>query len=181
LFLAALLAACSAPEENAATESAPAASRPDSRTGRSEDSGSGTQRVAGVAYDVFGAGVAADKQAVPVDRAVASIDDLNGKTICIEGVVDSVCKKKGCWVNVAGEREKVFVRFKDYGFFLPLDCEGRVAVLEGVINQKEMPVEEARHYAEDAGDLEKAAKIDKPQMVVQFLASGVRLRQRDGK
>jgi hypothetical protein len=54
-------------------------------------------------------------------------------------------------------------------------------VLEGVINKKEMPVEEARHYAEDAGDLERAAKIDKPQVVVQFLATGVRLRQRDGK
>ena len=35
-------------------------------------------------------------------------------------------------------------RFKDYAFFVPKDCTGRTARIEGVLSVQEIPVEDAR-------------------------------------
>ncbi len=46
-------------------------------------------------------------------------DTLN---VTFKGDVASVCKKKGCWMNVSLENGKeVMVKFKDYAFFVPKD------------------------------------------------------------
>ena len=41
--------------------------------------------------------------------------DLNN----ISGEIIDVCPKKGCWMNVKVDSDTVFVKFKDYGFFVP--------------------------------------------------------------
>jgi hypothetical protein len=74
-----------------------------------------------------------------------------------------------------GGGEPLRVTFKDYGFFMPLDSAGRDATVHGVFGIREVPVEEARHYLEDAGRPEEAAKITEPQRTYELVASGVRL------
>ena len=129
----------------------------------------------GKTYDVIGAGVTA-KKGIPVAELVKNIKDLDGKTLRVEGTVESVCPKKGCWTWVTGaDNTRMFVRFKDYAFFLPKDCAGQEIVLEGVAQKKTLSVEEARHYAEDRGDLEGAKKITEPQEITFVMASGVHL------
>ena len=61
---------------------------------------------------------------------------MEGKTeiekIKVNGEVASVCKKKGCWMKMdMGEGNNMRITFKDYGFFVPLDCDGKVATIEG--------------------------------------------------
>jgi hypothetical protein len=43
------------------------------------------------------------------------------------------------------------VKDKEYAIFLPKDVAGREVVVEGTFSVGVMPLEEARHYAQDAG------------------------------
>jgi len=91
------------------------------------------------------------------------------------GVINEACKKKGCWMNVdLGNGEAMMVRFKDYGFFVPKDCDGRTAVIEGVAFKETVSVEMLQHYAEDAGkSKDEIAKITQPETKISFEANGV--------
>ncbi len=47
--------------------------------------------------------------------------------------IDEVCKKKGCWMKLnLGNEEAAFVKFKDYGFFVPLNADGSEVIVNGV-------------------------------------------------
>ena len=102
-------------------------------------------------------------------------DEVNTKVV---GTIQKVCKKKGCWVTLSDSQseENLFVKFKDYGFFLPLDCEDRKVVMDGKAFKETTPVDELRHYAEDEGQSAKeiAAIVD-PKVEYKFLASGVKM------
>lgn len=92
--------------------------------------------------------------------------------------VESVCLVKGCWMNlvpIAGESSKsVFVKFKDYGFFMPLDLAGQNVIVEGIAYKEITPVDELRHYAEDEGlSPDVIAMITEPEEELKFMADGV--------
>ena len=127
-------------------------------------------------YDLFGEGVTAGA-AVPVATVLAEPAAHVGKTIRMEGDIQAVCKKKGCWMTMAGADRNVRVTFKGYSFFVPLDSDGRHAVVEGVLTQKEQSVADTKHYLEDEGKHEEAAKVTEPQQVFSFEATGVALKK----
>lgn len=94
--------------------------------------------------------------------------------------IEEVCSKKGCWMKLpAGEtNETIMVRFKDYGFFMPLDANGKEVIVEGKAFVKEVSVDELKHYAEDAGkSAEEIAKITAPKMELAFEANGVLMKK----
>ena len=102
------------------------------------------------------------------------------ENVQFKSTIESVCKKKGCWMKVdlgKGE-EQSFVRFKDYGFFMPLDGEKADVIVHGKAFVSEISVEKLRHYAEDAGQSkEEIAKITKPQLQFNFEADGVFVKE----
>ena len=97
----------------------------------------------------------------------------------VRGKVESVCQAKGCWMNIVNDAgDEIFVKFKDYGFFMPMDCAGKEVIMEGVAYKEVTSVEELRHYAEDNGDSpEKIAAITEPKEELKFMAKGVILVQ----
>ena len=114
--------------------------------------------------------------AVPVDSTVhiAALGAMNGETTAIEGWVEGVCMKKGCWMKVREGDDEVLVRFRDYGFFVPRNARGRRTVLEGVPIVRVFDVEQRRHLASDAGASEaEIAAITEPETQVVFMANGV--------
>jgi hypothetical protein len=111
-----------------------------------------------------------------VDGVVKKSKRWDGKHVRVEGEVVSVCRKKGCWMELQAGDTSVRVTFKDYGFFVPLDCDGSIARVDGHFRVREVPVDEARHYLEDAGEHEKAAAITEPQRTFEIVADGVALR-----
>lgn len=117
--------------------------------------------------------------AVRVDQLAAQMGDREEMTVKIEGIIEDVCQKKGCWMNVytpGKEDEAVFVKFKDYAYFMPLDAAGKRVIMEGVAKRETTSVDELRHYAEDKGRTpEEIAAITEPETKVNFLASGVLL------
>ncbi len=110
----------------------------------------------------------------------AKFDALKmGDTINVKFVskIGEVCTKKGCWMVLPAADKKTMVKFKDYGFFMPLDSQGSEVIVEGKAFVKETPVEELRHYAEDAGKTEEEiAKITTPKKEYAFLAHGVLMK-----
>ena len=122
----------------------------------------------------YGAGTTADGAiaANDVEAKIKADDKFSGR---VKGKVVSVCKEKGCWMKIERENgEPMMVKFKDYGFFMPKDIEGKEVVIEGEASVKETSVKQLRHYAEDAGkSKEEIAKIKSPKKEVIFVAKGV--------
>jgi hypothetical protein len=103
------------------------------------------------------------------------IDGKDSLLVKISAPIVNVCQKKGCWMNVdLGEGKQMMVRFKDYGFFVPKDADGKIAVMDGVAFREVLSVDMLRHYAEDAGKTkEEIEKITEPETRLSFEASGV--------
>ena len=94
--------------------------------------------------------------------------------------IKEVCSKKGCWMTLpAGNLdETIMVRFKDYGFFMPLDAAGKEVIVAGKAFVKEVSVADLKHYAEDAGkSSEEIANITESAMEFAFEANGVLLKK----
>jgi len=133
-----------------------------------------------LAYASFGDKISAE-DVLSKEDIIATYDNLKvGDTINTKmaGTIKEVCSKKGCWMtlDLNGEDE-VMVKFKDYGFFMPLNAKGDV-IVNGKAFVSETTVEELRHYAEDAGKSEEEiASITTPERTLSFVADGVLLQQ----
>ena len=108
----------------------------------------------------------------------AVYNDMNaGDTIqmTFKSKVNSVCKKKGCWMRLElPDGSESLVSFKDYGFFVPKDIENQTAIVNGKAFVKETPVEDLKHFAKDAGKSEEEiAAITEPKLTYSFEAEGV--------
>jgi hypothetical protein len=133
------------------------------------------------AYDHFGAGIKVGAQPISLSEAIKNADKLTGKTLRVEAEITGVCQAKGCWMNLGKLDPKgnppLFVKFKDYGFFMPKDSSGRTAIVEGTMTFKQETVAETKHYLEDAGKHEQAKKITEGRKILRFMASGVAIKK----
>lgn len=120
-------------------------------------------------WEVYG-----DAQPVNTTVHIAALGAMNGEPTAIEGWIEGVCLKKGCWMKVREGDDEVLVRFRDYGFFVPRNARGRRTVIEGVPQVRVFDVEQRRHLASDAGATEaEIAAITEPETQVVFMADGV--------
>ncbi len=115
------------------------------------------------------------KGITPIKEVISQLSPDKEVQAKIKGDITAVCQMKGCWMRVKDmEGNEFFVRFKDYGFFMPKDAAGKTAVLRGKAFIHTTPVDELKHYAEDAGKSEEEiAKITEPEQEYRFLADGV--------
>jgi hypothetical protein len=100
-------------------------------------------------------------------------------TVQFQSNIKSVCKKKGCWMKMemVGD-DTSFVKFKDYGFFVPLNADNSTAIVNGKAFVDIVSVEELKHYAKDGGkSAAEIAKITKPEVTYSFLADGVYIKK----
>ena len=105
----------------------------------------------------------------------AALADSGRAQVKLEGRVTATCAKKGCWMDVASGEDTVFVRFLDYGFFVPTEgAEGKRTVVEGEAFYDTLTVPMLKHYAEDAGkSQEEIDAITAPELRLAFTATGV--------
>ena len=132
-----------------------------------------------VEYASFGEKISVDKAltAKQMQEKFKTLSVGDSVNVKFESSIGEVCSKKGCWMVLPIGDEKTMVRFKDYGFFMPLDSQGKEVVVEGKAFVKETSVDELRHYAEDAGkSKEEIAAITEPKKEFSFLAHGVLMK-----
>ena len=105
--------------------------------------------------------------------------DNNFELNNISGEIINVCPKKGCWMNVKVDTDTIFVKFKDYGFFVPkTGIEGKQILMSGNIFRDTISVERLRHYAEDAKQTKQEIElITEPEYKINMIAEGVAIRE----
>jgi hypothetical protein len=119
-----------------------------------------------------------DENAITKDVLLKKYKTLKlGDTIQVKvaSKINEICQNKGCWMTLdLGNEETAFVKFKDYGFFVPMNAQKRETIIEGKAFVEETSVAELKHYAEDEGKTsEDIAKITVPKTEYKFLAHGV--------
>ena len=135
-------------------------------------------QVGSTVYEVYGA--ALDAQSVlPMNDLAMSFSTMKKTDTLftkVQGTIKEVCAKKGCWMTLdLGDEKDLMVRFKDYGFFMPLDAKGDV-IINGYATISETSVADLKHYAEDAGASElEIEAIVVPELTYSFEADGVLL------
>ncbi|MEO9570082.1 MAG: DUF4920 domain-containing protein [Polaribacter sp.] len=134
-----------------------------------------------IVYDSFGEKISLDK-AISSEELLTKFKGMKaGDTLNVKfaSSIKEVCSKKGCWMKLPLNKDtETMVRFKDYGFFMPLDSKGREVVLNGKAFIKETSVKELQHYAEDAGkSKDEIVKITEPKVEYTFEADGVLLKK----
>jgi len=119
-----------------------------------------------------------DENAIAKEEMLTKYKTLKaGDTINVKLAtkINEICQNKGCWMTLdLGNDENAFVKFKDYGFFVPMNAQKRETIVEGKAFVEETSVAELKHYAEDEGkSAEEIAKITVPKTEYKFLANGV--------
>lgn len=134
-----------------------------------------------VSYASFGDSITPENS-ISGEEMVAKYENLEqGDTIDVKisGVIENVCQKKGCWMNLKlKEDQTAFVRFKDYGFFMPFNAAESEAIVNGKAFISVVSVEELKHYAEDEDkSQEEIDAIVEPEITYGFLADGVLIKE----
>jgi hypothetical protein len=116
--------------------------------------------------------------AVAATEIASRIKGKDSIAIKLEGKILDVCQRQGCWMALdLGNNNSMRVTFKDYAFFVPKDCGGKTAVVDGYAYVDTTSVAELKHYAEDGGaSADSLAKITEPKVEMSFEARGVIIR-----
>lgn len=102
-----------------------------------------------------------------------------GQTVRVNGVVVRSCKMEGCWAELAQNKDSksVRVKFKDHGFFIPLQSAGAKARAEGVFSVKTLSKAQVDHMIEEDGAKFENRNADGSVTEVSFEASGIELKK----
>lgn len=115
------------------------------------------------------------KNATPIDSVIKNFSQYKGKNVVMEATVDKVCEKKGCWMTLQGADKTFRVRFKDYGFFVPVTLVGKKVWVSGEVLKKEVSIAQTKHYFKDAGaSKEKINAVKNSTFEYWVMADGVK-------
>ena len=133
--------------------------------------------VAKVEYAKFGDSISVDG-ALSTDEMMKKFADLKeGDTLEVKfkSEINEVCQKKGCWMTLdLADDKEAFVKFKDYGFFVPKNAQDKEVVVNGKAFVSVESVDVLKHYAKDAGKSQAAIdSIVEPKVTYSFMADGV--------
>lgn len=133
--------------------------------------------VAKVEYAKFGDSISVDG-ALSTDEMMQKFAELKeGDTLEVKfkSEINEVCQKKGCWMTLdLSDDKEAFVKFKDYGFFVPKNAQDKEVVVNGKAFVSIESVDVLKHYAKDAGKSQAAIdSITKPKVTYSFMADGV--------
>jgi len=125
----------------------------------------------------FGEGVTGE-ELVKVSDLLAKPDDYVGKTVRVKGVVVGTCAHRGCWINVAGDKEgeKVRVKVQDGVIVFPPELVGDTVIAEGVWTANELTMEQTKEVCESqakkAGEEFDEAEVTTCMTMYQITGTG---------
>ena len=140
-----------------------------------------TNTPAGPTITYFGDSISWDAEAIDAQQLITWLGEKDSAEVRVKGTIAEVCQAKGCWMDFdLGNGQLMTVRFKDYGFFMPKDAAGQMAVIERLVKKEVEDVAWLQHKAQDAGKSpEEIAAITEPEISFTFMAKGVALAERD--
>ncbi|MFA6470196.1 MAG: DUF4920 domain-containing protein [Bacteroidota bacterium] len=121
------------------------------------------------------------KETTKISAIIAEPEKFNGQRVKVEGPIVDVCKTRGCWIKIGGDKEFESVRFKveDGVIVFPLEIKGKSVVAEGIVSVKKYSVEEqiksGKEHAEKEGTEFDPASIKEPKIVLQINGEGAQV------
>ncbi len=125
----------------------------------------------------YGAGLTTT-EVVKISTLMDTPDAYVGKVVQVEGVIEEVCPKAGCWVKVTSDRpsESLTVKVKDGEIVFPAEAKGKAAKLEGTFTATELTHEQAieyqRHRAEELGEAFDPASVTGAMTIYRIMGTG---------
>lgn len=121
--------------------------------------------------ETFGAVPASNLPVVSLAQLLTEPENFQNKAFQLETEILKVCQKKGCFFIAREAQHTVRVAFRDYGFFVPTDSNGKRISLTGELVQKERSEKQAAHFNKDL----KAGNTFKAGMIYEIVADSVTL------
>jgi len=93
------------------------------------------------------------KETTKVSKIMAEPDAYHDKRVVVEGTIVDVCKKRGCWIKIASDREHETIMFKvaDGVMVFPLESKGKFVRAEGVVFRRHLTKEEIEEHKKAEG------------------------------
>ncbi|MDO4229508.1 MAG: DUF4920 domain-containing protein [Capnocytophaga sp.] len=130
----------------------------------------------------YGAGVTDENSVERVydtEMLASQLNESNPEMsdLIIKAKVTDVCPKRGCWITLENDANVLmFVKMKDYGFFLPNSIVGKTILLDGKATYKTTSVEKLQANAKKAKKSRKEIRaITEPRKEIHLLATGIRV------
>jgi len=131
----------------------------------------------GIEFSAFGEEITVDDVITPEQLAEKfhSLKESDTIDVTFQSTILDICQKKGCWMSLdLKNQEEVIVRFKDYGFFVPMDASGNESIVEGKAYLSVTSVDQLRHFAKEAKkSQEEIDAITEPRIRYMIMANGV--------
>jgi hypothetical protein len=114
----------------------------------------------------------------PVSAILADPASYIGKPVLVQGMVVAVCDEKGCWMDIASDKEfeKIQIKVDDGVIVFPLTAKGKQALVEGVVEQLELTQEqaiaEAKRMAEEHGTPFDSTSVTGPRTIFRIKGKG---------
>lgn len=114
----------------------------------------------------------------PVSAILDAPDEWVGKRVLVKGMVVAVCEKRGCWMDIASDREyeKIQIKVDDGVIVFPLSAKGKQALVEGLVERLDLTAEEAlaaaKEKAAEHGEEFDPSTVTGPQTIYRIRGLG---------
>lgn len=129
---------------------------------------------------IYGKGLSL-KDTTKISDILAKPEQFIGKTVLVKGRIVDVCKKRGCWMELASDKEFQTLRIKvnDGEIIFPLEAKGKLGLVEGVVEKfqltKEQTIEKLKHHAEEQGQDFDPSTVKEGQTYYQIKGLGAEI------
>jgi hypothetical protein len=113
-----------------------------------------------------------------VSEILAAPAKYDGKRVQVEGAVVDVCESRGCWIELASDKEFESIIFKveDGVITFPMSAKGKTARAEGVIKvttlSKEELIERGKKQAAQEKTTFDPSTVKGPKTTVRLMGEG---------
>ena len=122
------------------------------------------------------------KETVKISALLENASQYVGKTVLVEGKIVDVCAKRGCWMELASDKEfqKIRIKVDDGVIIFPVTAKGKTATVEGVVESielsKDAAVKHYQHQAEEKDTAFDSTTVTGPVTIYQIRGAGAVIR-----
>ncbi len=113
-----------------------------------------------------------------ISDILAKPEDFVGKRVLVSGTIVGVCGHRGCWIELASDKDYETIRVKvtDGEIVFPMTSKGKTARVEGEVYKIELTKEQtlacAKHDCEAAGKKFDPKDVKGPRTIYQIKGIG---------
>ena len=129
----------------------------------------------------YGSGISL-KDTTNISDIMADPEKWVGKKVLVKGQIVDVCKKRGCWMELASDKEFQTIRIKvnDGEIVFPLQARGKTALAEGTVEKLELSLEQTinyyKHHAEEQGQEFDESSVKAPMKIYRIRGLGASIQ-----